>query len=148
MNISPAGLNLIKEFEGCKLNQYLDAVRSEQYPEGRPTIGWGHLILPGEDFSAGITQAQADALLLSDVEKIAVGPVNKLVPECNQNQFDALCSFTYNAGANSLNTMLGHGFTQIPNQIGRWVHAGTVISIGLVRRRKAELALFNTPVSS
>lgn len=33
---------------------------------GLPTIGYGHLIRPGEDFSSGLTDAEADALLLKD----------------------------------------------------------------------------------
>ena len=148
MDISQNGIALIKGFEGCRLEVYNDSVRSQQYPNGRPTIAWGHLILSGEDFSAGITQAQADALLLSDVFHDAEVFVSRLVPECNQNQYDALCSFTYNLGRSSLITMLGHGFQQIPNQILFWNHAGGVVQLGLTRRREAELKLFLTPVEN
>ena len=49
MNTSSAGLELIKQFEGCRLTTYLDVA-------GLPTIGVGHLIRPVEDFSAGQPQ--------------------------------------------------------------------------------------------
>lgn len=34
---------------------------------GYPTIGYGHLVGPKENFSAGLTEAQADALLAKDL---------------------------------------------------------------------------------
>jgi hypothetical protein len=50
------GIDLIKHFEGLRLTRYLDAV-------GKPTIGYGHLILPNERFAGPITASQAEALL-------------------------------------------------------------------------------------
>ncbi len=95
MTIGSAGLELIKSFEGCRLTAY-KAVASEQYY----TIGWGHY---GPDVYAGmtITQAQADALLVSDLEKYVnyVNTfLNKYSISVNQSQFDALVSFTFNCG--------------------------------------------------
>nr|WP_242389724.1 lysozyme [Kosakonia cowanii] len=51
-----AGVALIKSFEGLRLEKYRDAV-------GKWTIGYGHLILPNENFPRPITEAEADALL-------------------------------------------------------------------------------------
>ena len=77
MKTSQAGLNLIEEFEGIRNLPYLDVA-------GKPTIGYGHLIKPGEDFSAGITEAQAQDLLQADVET-AENAVNALIPaDCTQ----------------------------------------------------------------
>lgn len=95
MNISSTGINLIKSFESCKLTAY-KALSSEKYY----TIGWGHY---GSDVYNGmeITQEQADALFEQDIVKY-VGYVNRFLSEndisVSQNQFDALCSFTYNVG--------------------------------------------------
>ena len=63
--IGEAGLALIKEFEGCRLEAY-KPVSTEVYW----TIGWGHY---GPDVKEGqtITQAEADAMLAADCQKFA-----------------------------------------------------------------------------
>ena len=43
MELSAAGLNLVKVSEGFRSQTYLDV-------NGFPTIGYGHKILPGESF--------------------------------------------------------------------------------------------------
>jgi len=61
MNISPAGLDLIKRFEGLKLAAYPDpGTGAEPY-----TIGYGHT--SGVKPSDTCTPAQAQAWLQSDV---------------------------------------------------------------------------------
>ncbi|HAS1059433.1 TPA: glycoside hydrolase family protein [Enterobacter cloacae] len=40
---------------------------------GYPTVGYGHLIQKGEDFSNGITPIEADILLAHDIEKAKAG---------------------------------------------------------------------------
>jgi lysozyme len=131
MNIDPS---LIKEFEGCKLKPYQDII-------GIATIGWGHKILSNENFSAGITQAQADIMLLNDL-----APIQKYletISNLTDNKASALASFAYNLGMGPLKTMLGHGIDQVPTQIIKWNHAAGVVEEGLTRRREAELALWN-----
>lgn len=141
MNISSKGLNLIKKYEGCRLTAY-KPVAAEKYW----TIGYGHY---GPDVHAGmkITQAQADAYLAQDVSKF-VADVNCLGREWNQNQFDALVSFTYNCGKGSLVTLTnGRNAEQIAEHILLYNKgAGGVVLPGLVRRRKEERALFVAPV--
>lgn len=147
--IGQAGLDLIKEFEGCRLTAY-KPVAAEPYW----TIGYGHY---GPDVYAGmkITQEQASKYLLQDVQK-AVQNVNSeiLCPVTallNQNQFDALVSFTYNCGSGSLKQLCRGGRTV--QQIAQHLTAynkdvtGKVLA-GLVRRREAELKLYNTPVQN
>ena len=87
MKISEKGLNLIREFEGCRLTAYKPVAAERYY-----TIGYGHY---GADVHAGmrITQSQADAYLEKDVAKF-VASVNALGRNWTQNQFDALVSFT------------------------------------------------------
>lgn len=135
MTIDQAGIDFITHWEGCKLIPYQDVV-------GKLTVGVGHLIKPGEDFTGGITQAQADALLMSDVSLVE-STLNSLVPEeCTQSQWNALCSFGFNLGVGSLKTMLGHGWDQVPEQVIRWNKAGGVPVAGLTARRAAERDLF------
>ena len=153
MNISSTGINLIKSFESCKLTAY-KALSSEKYY----TIGWGHY---GSDVYDGmeITQEQADALFEQDIVKY-VGYVNRFLSEndisVSQNQFDALCSFTYNVGnvwysssypTFQLKTILCNGAdnysdSQIRTAFTNWNKSGGNVVDGLTRRRNAEADLF------
>ena len=153
MNISSTGINLIKSFESCKLTAY-KALSSEKYY----TIGWGHY---GSDVYNGmeITQEQADALFEQDIVKY-VGYVNRFLSEndisVSQNQFDALCSFTYNVGnvwysssypTFQLKTILCNGAnnysdSQIRTAFTNWNKSGGNVIAGLTRRRNAEADLF------
>ncbi|MNJ59496.1 Phage lysozyme [compost metagenome] len=64
--------------------------------------------------------------------------------QLNQSQFDALVSFCYNCGAGNLRTLCkGRTIAQIAQNIIKYDKAGGKVLAGLVRRRKAELELFN-----
>jgi lysozyme len=137
---SERGLTLTKSFEGYRLESYQDS-------GGVWTIGYGHT---GPEVVEGIVwvQDQADAALLADTG-LAQACVNKAVTaEIDQNQFDAMVDFTYNAGrgnfANStlLRKVNASDFVGAAAQFALWVHAGGEVIDGLVRRRKAEAALF------
>lgn len=137
MKISQNGLNLIKQFEGCRLEAY-KAVASEAYY----TIGYGHY---GPDVKKTmiISQAQADRYLEQDIVKFE-NYVNQTVKtSLNQNQFDALVSFTYNCGAGNLKKLVeGRNLTQIADALLLYTHSGGKELPGLVKRRKAERELF------
>jgi lysozyme len=137
-----AGFKLTKQFEGLRLIAYTDQV-------GVWTIGWGHT---GSGVHSGmtITEAQAETLLSGDVAS-AVTAVNQLVTSTiNQNQFDALVDFAFNLGNVSLahSTLLrfinAGDFVSAGPQFLLWDHAGSKVVQGLLDRRKAELALFNS----
>ena len=141
MQISQEGLSLIKKFEGCELESYKCAA-------GVWTIGYGstHDITEG----MSISQERADMLLLEDVEKFEQA-VNDLVKvNLQQNQFDALVSWTFNLGPTNLknSTLLkvlnsSHiDWNDVPEQIKRWNKAGGKVLEGLIRRREAEALLF------
>lgn len=146
MKTSQTGIDLIKSFEGLVLTAY-KPVKSEPYY----TIAYGHY---GSDVKPGqtITKAQAEQILKNDLVKYetAVAAYN-YVYSWNQNEFDALVSFTYNCGTGSLKNLLKNGTrsrAEIRNAIllyNKDVSGNTLA--GLVRRRKAELELFNRPVS-
>ena len=135
MTIDQAGLDFIKGFEGFSATVYKDAV-------GKPTIGYGHLIKPNEDFSMGISLSQGETLLYDDLEGVEARILQLAPGTITQNQFNALCSFGFNLGVGALSQMLAHGWDQVPAQILRWSHAGGKELPGLLRRRQAEAALF------
>ncbi|ANR79919.1 muraminidase [Kosakonia sacchari] len=139
------GLALIKSFEGLRLEKYKDAV-------GKWTIGYGHLILPDEKFPHAITEAEAEALLRTDLLMTERGVHKAVTVDLNQNQFDALVAFTFNLGAGNLQSstllkLLNQGeYAQAADQFLRWNKAGGKVLAGLTRRREAERALFVKPV--
>ena len=143
--IGQAGLQLIMQFEGCKLTAY-KPVSTEKYY----TIGYGHC---GADVKKGmkISKAQAEAYLIADCQKFANYVDNKAyVPiTLNDNQRDALISFTYNLGAGKLKRLCaGRTADQIAAKIQAYNKAGGKVLNGLTRRRKAEQTLFLAPVKS
>jgi len=141
VEISEKGLQLVKNFEGCRLTAYFDAV-------GVLTIGWGHT---GVDVTPGktITQEQAEEMLLSDLGRFERGVETAVVVGITQGQFDALVSFAYNLGLGALreSTLLRKlnmgDYIGAADEFGKWVHAGSQVLPGLVRRRAAEAALFS-----
>lgn len=139
MRISNKGIELIKQFEGCRLKAYKD-------PAGVPTIAYGHTA--GVKMGDTITQEQADELLRDDLV-IYEGKVAKYDDKYhwNQNQFDALVSFAYNIG--SIDQLTSNGrrsIKTISDKILEYNKAGGKKLEGLVRRRKAEKALFDEAV--
>lgn len=139
MTPSAACVALIKRFEGCKLDAYLDAV-------GVPTIGYGHT--KGVFMGDRITEAQADAYLHEDIEEHAKGILPLLLVPVTQGQFDALVSFAFNLGVGALkrSTLLrrvndGDKFGA-SEEFHKWVFAKGQKLAGLVARRRAEAQLF------
>lgn len=142
--IGQAGLDLIKQYEGCRLAAYRCAA-------GVWTIGYGHTA--GVHSGMTITQAQADAYLQQDIAKFE-GYVNNpayvpITEQLNQNQFDALASFAFNLGAGNLRKLCkGRTAAQIAQAMTQYCKANGKVLAGLRRRRAAEQALFNKPVSA
>lgn len=144
-NLTPSKncYDLIKKHEGCKLRAY-------RCSAGVLTIAFGHTDGVTEGMSCN--QEQADSWLEQDV-KMAAAAVNQLVTApINQNQFDALVSFTFNLGAGNLGkstllkTLNNGAYTEAANQFKRWNLAGSQVSKGLIARRKTEQELFSKPV--
>lgn len=141
MQISDAGLELIKRFEGVRLSAYDDGV-------GVWTIGVGHIkgVKPGDVATAD----QVDQWLREDVQE-AEQAINRLArAPLSQAQFDALVSFTFNLGAGALerSTLLkrlnGRDYDAAANEFLRWNIAGGRVLAGLTKRRIAERMLFLT----
>lgn len=135
MKTSQTGIDLIKKFEGCRLDAY-------KCPAGVWTIGYGHTA----EVTAGqkISLAQAEAYLRTDLEKYEK-KVEKYADRYrwSQNEFDAMVSFAYNLGsidkltANSTRTK-----AVIAEKILLYNKAGGKVLAGLTRRRQAERELF------
>lgn len=144
MRASENGINLIKQFEGCRLTAYQDSV-------GVWTIGYGWTqSVDGNPVAKGmvITQQKADDLLKQGVVQYENG-VNSLVKvQLNQNQLDALVDFAYNLGVNALrgSTLLkklnAGDYAGAANEFTKWNKAGGKELAGLTRRREAEKSLF------
>lgn len=142
--IPPQALEIVKRFEGCVLTPYLDAA-------GKPTIGRGHLIKPGEQFGI-LTEAQADDLLREDMQTAAHSVDNLVKVPLNENQRSALISLVYNCGPAPLLEGLGRclnagDYAGCAARFVLWDRCAGVALEGLVRRREAEEELFNTPVA-
>lgn len=144
LKTSRRGQSLIKQFEGCRLVAYQDGA-------GIWTIGWGWTLpVDGVDVHRGmtITQAQADGLFQYGVVRYEEAVCRLVTVPLNQNQFDALVSFTYNTGPTSLerSTLLrklnAGDYAGAATEFDRWVYIGKSTSDGLIRRRAAEKALF------
>lgn len=143
-HITQDGIDLIKRFEGFSRAVYF-------CPAGYPTIGYGHVVKDGEDFSNGIMEGEAEELLRQDAV-IAERAVLRLINvPLTDGQFDALVSFTYNLGGGALQRSTlrrkinCEEHAEVPEQFMRWVWAGGRKLKGLVRRREAESRLYINP---
>ena len=137
MKTSQRGINLIKQFEGIRLTAY-------KCPAGVYTIGYGHT--RGVKRGMKITEEEASAYLTADLRNSekAVERYDS-VYHWNQNEFDALVSFTFNCGATNLRSLLRNGKrnrSQIAATLPLYRKAGGKVLKGLERRRAAEKALF------
>lgn len=144
MQVSENGINLIKQYEGCRLTAYQDCI-------GIWTIGYGWTQpIDGKIIAKGmlIDQQKADALLKQGIAQFerCVNNVVKIL--INQNQYDALVDFTYNLGVNApksstlLKKLNAGDYNGAANEFLKWNKAGGKMWEGLTRRREAEKSLF------
>jgi lysozyme len=145
--INAAGLELIKDWEGCLLRAYPDVA-------GIWTIGYGHIrgVVPGMT----ITQAEADATLADDLasSRQAVDSTTSDV-RTTDNQFGAMVALCFNIGSANFrgSTVLrehrsGNG-ARAAEAFLMWnkSHVNGVLRevVGLTNRRNAERLLYLSP---
>lgn len=144
--ISDKCLNIVKEFEGCRLTAYRDEV-------GVWTIGYG---ITNSDFKITkkiirkgmkISKATAEKWLEESLNKKYLPLVLEYDKQYNwnQNELDALVSFCYNIG--SIKQLTADGTRSkavVASKMLQYNKAGGRVYNGLTRRRKAERALFLT----
>ncbi len=141
MKTSQKGLDLIKKFEGFSNKEYI-------CPAGKVTIGYGHVILPNENFPLPITRLEGELLLKKDLVPKELSLNRFLKVKLSQNQFDALISLIYNIGITNFkqSTLIkfinNRLFDKIPDQFRRWKYINKVESKGLLNRREEEIKLW------
>ena len=139
MKIGQKGFDLIKEFEGCRLEAYLDAI-------GIPTIAYGHT--GGVKLCDKVTQEEADELLHGDLLNAEECVTKWVKVRILQEEFDALVSLVFNIGCGNFRTstllklLNVCDFNGAADQFLVWNKAGQKTLPGLVRRREAERKLF------
>lgn len=147
MQVSNAGIELIKSFEGFRANAYPDPKSG-----GDPwTVGYGTTKFPsGRPVKKGdyVTPAQAEMYLRDDVKKFANSVDALVTVPLKQCQYDALVSFVYNLGATNfrkstlLKKLNAKDYKGAADEFLRWVSPGSSVEAGLRRRRTAERAMF------
>lgn len=145
--ISDAGIVFIKGFEGFRSSPYQDE-------GGIWTIGYGHThgVTPT---MRPITEAQACDILRDDLAEFCGYVEDAIDVDLNDNQFAALVSLTENCGTaplySGLGQLLNEGhYEECADHFLLWNKEhidGKLVEVdGLTTRRKAERALFLTPV--
>lgn len=143
MKISKKGIDLIKSFEGCSLLSYQDSA-------GVWTIGFGHT--SGVKSGQTITAQQAENYLQADLSVFEQGVEKYVKVKLNQNQFDALVSFSYNVGLGNLaksdllKKLNSGDYSGASAEFPLWIYAGGKVLNGLIRRRNEERALFDAKI--
>ena len=146
MNVSKAGIALIKHHEGVRSRPYRCAANLW-------TCGVGHLIGDGkhlpDSWNRTFTKEEIDGLLKSDLRRFELG-VHKMLPNVplRQHEFDALVSFCFNLGLgcfqrSTLRQALLRGDKKAAMEsLVKYCRAGGKILRGLQIRRLDEKALF------
>jgi lysozyme len=142
-------IELIKTSEGFSAKPYL-------CPAGVATIGYGSTLYPDGTHVAMtdpvIDLDTGEAMLLETLKSYESAVAKAVTVPLNQNQFDALVDFAYNAGAGNLrsSTLLkklnAGDYAGAADEFGKWVKGGGKTLPGLVKRREAERKLFTTAV--
>ena len=148
MNVSKAGIALIKHHEGVRSRPYRCSANLW-------TVGVGHLIGDGkllpDSWNRTFTEAEIDGLLKSDLRRFELG-VSKMLPNVplRQCEFDCLVSFAFNLGLgtfqrSTLRQALLRGDKKAAMEsLIKYCRAGGKILKGLQNRRLDERALFES----
>lgn len=149
MKTNKAGIDLIKQFEGCRLKAYPDPATG-----GEPwTIGYGLTSAAGiirVIKGLTITQEQADQYLVQSLAKYEEAVSKALTKPPTANQFGAMVSLCFNIGPgnfakSSVVRKFNAGDTAgAANAFLLWNKAAGKVMAGLTRRREAEKKLFLT----
>ncbi len=149
MKASDNCLNLIRESEGFRSAPYL-------CPAGIPTIGYGSTHY-ADGSPVRMTDQPISETLATEIMRTTLAGYEDAVSRyvqvtVNQNQFDALVDFAYNAGTQNLKTstllkLLNQGkYDAASREFAKWVYGGGKKLGGLVARRTLESNLFMRPV--
>lgn len=147
MIVNQRTIELIKQWEGCKLTAYEDVA-------GVWTIGYGTTAAAGVGIEPHegmkITQEQADDLLHNTIDKFAPAVFSRIMVPVTDNEFGACLSLAYNIGLGAfakstvLRELNAGNKSAAANAFHMWNKAGGVRRKGLMARRDAEVELFLT----
>jgi len=166
MNISDNGIRTLKLCEGRVVRgdrhviyddkNGLPVAAGAKLPAGA-TIGYGHLIKPGEDFRGGIDENAATELLRADLATTERAVNGAITVNLRQNQFDALVMLCFNIGARNFANSTVVKYVNNPNFKSvryptmaaawrAWNKTGGRVSAGLTRRREVELNVYQNGI--
>ena len=147
-HISQEGLAFIKQWEGLRLNSYLDSA-------GVWTVGYGHTSAAGSptvSANTSITAQEAEEILRRDLAKFEARVSSLVNVPLNDFQFAALVAFDMNTGALEQSTLLRKlntgNYAAVPGELAKWVYStdrktGKKFKVtGLINRRAAEAGLW------
>lgn len=153
-SVSKKGLDFLKQHEGIKgFDRSIGKYMPYEDPVGLPTIGYGHLIKPDEDFSDGLTSKEVNDLLANDISTAENLVRNTIETPLSQNQFDALTSLAFNIKPESFVNSTAVKYINdseyksktYPTTESAWkafIYAGKKPLKGLINRRNDEWKLF------
>lgn len=147
MKASDKLVNFLSDYERFMAKPYY--ATQEEKRKGIRTIGFGHVIRPGENFDNGITFEQAKELLEKDL-KSREETVRRLTKgtTLNQQQFDALVDFQFNTGNLKSSTLLKDVLSgnasdeQLLKDFLSWTRQGDNRLKNLYQRRYDEWEIF------
>ena len=154
MQLSQKGLSLIKTFEGLRLEAYRDVAGVWTIGYGSTYFHDGKKVKPGDKLSS---ETQADALIRNTLGQYEDAVNHHVKVPLNQNQLDALVSFTYNEGVGALQESTLLVKLNEKNYEAAAIHflawdkitdpqtGKKIICDTLVKRRKEESQLFLSP---
>lgn len=166
MKLSDNGIRTLKQCEGRVMRNgrhviYDDkngqpVVAGASLPRGA-TIGYGHLIKPGEDFRGGIDENAATELLRADMATTELAVNGAITAELRQNQFDALVMLCFNIGVRNFasSTLVKYinnpkfksaRYPTLAAAWRAWNRTGGRVSAGLIRRCEVELNIYQNGI--
>ena len=142
MKTNQAGIDLIKEAEGCRLEAYSDG---KCY-----AIGYGTTRIDGSPVEDGmtITAEEAEEYLKQDLATAEQDVARLVKVNLTSNQHAALVSFAHNLGGTNLHNStllkkLNSGdYAGAADEFDKWVYSNHKVLAGLVSRREKEKSLF------
>ena len=138
MKTSDKGIQFLKAREGVHNKAY--KLKGEQYY----TIGVGHTYDPAINENTVWTDAQVDAALKKDLEKYESYVSEYATISLNQQQFDALVSYTFNRGKGGMKQLSenSHTVREYGENIVKYWGSASQYKDALIKRRKLEQDLF------
>lgn len=164
MKMSDDGIAALKQQEGSVKQDGKHVVYNDQTGKPVPvdvplppgaTIGYGHLIKPGEDFRGGITEDAATELLRADIATAERAVQDNITAPITQNQYDALVMLAYNIGSDAFkkSTVVQYinnpdftssKYPSLESAWGAWNKSGGRVMPGLINRRDYEFGIYST----